>query len=81
MDSEDSIYTNIGEALLNQGITMSQLQDIVCQDSYTWTQFRQNVKESGLIPDYVVDILFDSPNQRWFLMCNMKQLKRKMITM
>ena len=75
MDSEDSIYTNIGEALLNQGITMSQLQDIVCQDSYTWTQFRQNVKESGLIPDYVVDILFDSPNQRWFFNVQYEAIK------
>lgn len=50
-------YTQIGESLFNQGLTMAQLQSSV-KSAVKWEDWRQAVKSVSSVPDWLVDFLF-----------------------
>lgn len=59
-------YTGIGEALLNQGYTISQIQQAVVGDyGRTWEKFKANVKSFNVAPEWLVDYLFANPVRNW----------------
>lgn len=61
----DETYTGIGEALMNQGATISRLEDAVVA-SNTWDKWNENVKKyCSSIDDVVVDMLFDNAELIW----------------
>lgn len=53
-------YTAIVESLMNQGLTLQQLQSTVVGKT-TWEQWRTAVKALRIIPSQIVDMLFDYP--------------------
>jgi acyl carrier protein len=57
-DSEsDDDYTAVIESLMNQGVTLAQLQTIFMGKVHLW-QCVQPVKNLGIVPDAIVDIIF-----------------------
>lgn len=57
-------YTGIGQALLNQGITITELQNTVkyCK---SWEEWKDRVGKLGRTAGYITDMLFDYPLYNW----------------
>ena len=53
-------YTAVVESLMNQGVTLKQLQTIMMGKT-NLGQCRQPVKNLGIVYDEIVDIIFDNP--------------------
>ncbi len=57
----DSEYTGVVEGLLNQGMTLKQIESTVVGNRFWWG-WRRDVKNTGLIDPVIVDQLFDYPS-------------------
>lgn len=55
---ESPNYTQIGESLFNQGVTLSQLQTAVLSGT-SWKKWKEAVKASTSLEDWIVDLIFD----------------------
>lgn len=57
-------YTGVVEGLLNQGLTLKQIEKTVVGNRL-WRGWRRDVKALGLIDDVIVDMIFDNPYKFW----------------
>lgn len=57
-------YTGVVEGLLNQGLTLKQIETTVV-GTQTWNEWRSIVKSLGLIDHVIVDMIFDNPLMPW----------------
>ena len=57
MNDYDSTYTAAVESLLNQGLTLGQVQNAL-RGADRWDEWRANIKNSTSVPDEVVDMIF-----------------------
>jgi hypothetical protein len=53
-------YTHIIESLMNQGFSLSQLENTVVNTTSV-SSWRQKVKNVNSVPDAIVDMIFDNP--------------------
>ncbi|MDR2912020.1 MAG: Ig-like domain-containing protein [Alistipes sp.] len=53
-------YTAIVESMMNQGMTLKQIEDAMVGES-EWNNWRSNVLATGRIPAVIVDMIFNNP--------------------
>lgn len=57
-------YTGVVEGLLNQGLSLKQIEKTVVGNRL-WRGWRRDVKALGLVDDIIVDMIFDNPYLAW----------------
>lgn len=57
-------YTGVVEGLLNQGLTLKQIESTVVGNQL-WREWMPAVKQMGLIDNVIVDMIFDNPYMFW----------------
>lgn len=57
-------YTGIVEGLLNQGLTLRQIEKTVVGKRH-WPEWKPAVKALGTIDDVIVDMIFENPYEFW----------------
>jgi hypothetical protein len=66
----DETYTNIGEALISNGITLKEIETALTFSMHfsdnVWDGWKNNIKGMNKVHPKVVDMLFAHPNERWW---------------
>ena len=57
-------YTGVVEGLMNQGLTLKQIEGTVVGNRL-WRGWRRDVKALHLVDDIIVDMIFDNPYMFW----------------